>query len=435
MKKLFLAGSIVFISIGFTNAQNLDDIKTQILLRQFKAAKPVIDKAATNEKLAKKPETWILKTNIYTALALDSVNKAQSESLLAEANSAFTKYKELDPTFALMKDNTLTSGPVNLYTNSFKKGVEGFNNQDYQAGFKNFVDAIGYSEFLIKTKITNMAMDTTSILYAGASAQKLKDDEGAKTYFTRLADAKVTSKDYEFLYQYLSNYYLEKKDDANFAKYIALGKSYYPDSKYFPAVEQEYANSKDIYHLSLREGDEMFLKLYPKDEADAPKGDISAFEDKLVAAYTKASEVKPEKAGLAYTNIGNHYINKSVAINKQIVAVSDGMKALAKNAKPDKTGKMPPASKDSLAKRDKLFKDYDASADQAIVYYEKAANAFAKQGTLEQIEKQSYKNSVSYLIDLYAEKKTNAQRLKQTADATKYEAQEKKWNGIYSSIK
>ena len=436
MKKLFLAGSLAIFSAACLSAQDLDAIKTQLMLRQYKAAKPAVDKAIANEKTAKKPETWIMKSAIYMGIAGDSSTpKDQVPGLLQEVKTSLAKYKELDPTYAILaKESSYSVGPFGLYSLAFKEGVEGFNGKTYEKSFSNFKDAVELSDFLIQTKLVTIKMDTTSILYAGASAQNLKDDANAVKYFSRLADANVAGKDFEFLYQYLSSYYMGQKDDANFNKYVNLGKTLYPESKYFPAVIEEYANSKDEYYVNMRKGDEAFLKLYPKDDKDIPTGDVTEVETALVNGYSKAAEAKAEKAGLAYTNIANHFVNKGVAITKKTGAIGDEIKALNRSAKPDKTGKIPPVPKELIAKREALYKEYDGYTDQAIVFYEKAANAFSKQATLENIEKQSYKNAVSYLIDLNAEKKNNSAKTK-PAESAKYAAQEKKWNDVYSKIK
>ncbi|MEO7309550.1 MAG: hypothetical protein ABIX01_04070 [Chitinophagaceae bacterium] len=436
MKRLFLAGSVAFLSLGFVHAQDLDAIKTQVLLRQYKAAKGPLDKAITVEKLTKKPEIWALRATVYSVLAEDSATaKDQQDILRKEAITSFNKYKELDPKYALMADNSYTNGPINLYTAAFKKGVAGFNTKSWSEAFTNFEAAVDYADFLAVTKIISNKMDTTSVLYAGASAQNLKDDDNAMKYFTRLTDANVAGKEYEFMYQFLANYYMNKKDNANFAKYIKLGRSLYPDSKYFPAVEEDYANSKDEYYLNMKEGEDLFAKLYPRDDKDIPQGDMAVeMENKMVAAFNKVAIVKPEKAGLAFTNLGNHYINKSVAINKKINELNDEIKAANKNAKPDKTGKLPPISKEFIATRGGLNTEYHAYTDKAIASYEKAADAFGKKASLENIEKQSFKNSVSFLIDLNAEKKSYTAK-SNPAESAKFAAAEKKWSDMYSKIK
>ena len=436
MKRLFLAGSVALLSFGYIAAQDLDAIKTQVLLRQFKAAKTAIDKAVTVEKLAKKPETWALKSGIYASLATEPTTpKEQIEGFFAESESALEKYKQIDPQFALLlKDNAYSSGPVSLYNYYFKRGVEGFNEKDWKKSFKNFVSSVSLSDFLILTKIATIKMDTTSILYAGASAQNMNDDANAIKYFSRLANEKIVGSDYEFMYQFLVNYYMNQKDDANFGKYVSLGKLLYPGSKYFPAVEEDYANAKDPYYVNMSEGEALFGKLYPKEERDTPQGGVTEMENKMIAAFNKVAEIKADKAGLAFTNIANHYINKGVGINKKINAVNDEIKIFNRAAKPDKKGKFPPVPKELTAKREALNAEYQVQTDLAILNYEKAAEAYGKKATLENIEKQAYKNSVNYLIELNAEKKALYAKSK-PAESAKYAAKEKKWNDIYSKIK
>lgn len=435
MKRLFLSGSVALLSFGFVAAQDLDAIKTQMLLQQFKAAKTAIDKAITVEKQNKKPETWALRSSIYASLANDPTTpKDQIEGLFTESENALNKYKQIDPQFALLKDNAYTGGPASLYGNFFKKGIEGFNEQNWDKAFKNFVSSLEMADFLILNKITTIKMDTTSILYAGASAQNKNDDANAVKYFSRLANEKIAGKDYEFLYQYLANHYMNKKDDANFSNYITMGKSLYPNSKYFKALEEDYANSKDPYYLNMSEGEALFAKLYPKDDKDAPLTEVTEMENKMVAAFNKVAEVKPEKAGLAFTNIGNHFINKGVGVNKKINTLNDEIKTINRAAKPDKNGKFPPIPKELTTKREVLNAEYQVQSDFAIANYEKAAEAYSKKATLENIEKQAYKNSVSYLIDLNAEKKAYFGKSK-PAESAKYAAKEKLWNDVYNKIK
>ncbi len=44
-----------------------------------------------------------------------------------------------------------------------------------------------------------------------------------------LADLKVSGPDYEDIYKFLIQYYSDKKDDANFKKYLAFAKELYPN--------------------------------------------------------------------------------------------------------------------------------------------------------------------------------------------------------------
>ena len=437
MKRLLLAASFGILSLSLVKAQDLETIKKQMLLRQYKAAKASVDKAVTVEKLAKKPEVWAMKVSIYSALADDSATRKNPEQfnvLFNEAANAFKKYKELDPKLELMKDNTYTGGPINLYSSIRNVAFDNFNAKNWDLAHINFVTAIDYSEFLINSKIWGAKMDTISIVYAGASAQNNKNDEAAVKYFTRLADDKIAGPDYEFFYQFLTNYYYQKKDDAYFGKFSALGKSFYPESKYFRDIQEDYANSKDMYLISMNEGGELFDKRYPKNEKDSVQGDITDLENKMIAAYNKAAETKPEKAGLPFTGIGNHFYNKAIGVNKKLNDLSKEISLINKTSKPDKKGKFPPLPKLLSDKRLTLNNEYAANIDLAIANYEKAALAFGKKDKLENIEKQSYKNAVSFLIDLNGEKKRTFAKSK-PAESAKFAAMEKKWTDVYSNIK
>ena len=96
------------------------------------------------------------------------------------------------------------------------------------------------------------------------------------------------------------------------------------------------------------------------------------------------------------------------------------------------------ASKEDIAKRDMLDKKYSETLDGAREPYEKVAAIFAGKPKSEDKnqamrDKQQYKKAVSYLADIYANKRINAKG--KPADIAKYTAEEKKWNDLYESIK
>jgi hypothetical protein len=110
-------------------------------------------------------------------------------------------------------------------------------------------------------------------------------------------------------------------------------------------------------------------------------------------------------------------------------AIREKNKAKAPAAKP---GAKPAAVKtdpEDAAKRDELTKRYDEAADKAREYYEKAVAIYSKVATPSLIEKQQYRNAVSYLIDLTTEKKNNSKGTPAMYD--KWEKEEKKWSDLY----
>jgi hypothetical protein len=450
MKKLILGSFMTIAAFGIVRAQDMGDINKSMLLQKYTDAKPLVDKAETNDKLNTKPELYAIKTNLYANLAKQpGVTPENAVAYRATALAAWDKYKSMDPALATLKENV--NGPVALYSMYITEAIGKFNAKDWPTAYSDFKTSADISDVLIAHKLINMSFDTTANLYAGASAQNLKKDDDAVMMFTKLADKKIAGPDNEFLYQYLANYYMDKKDEANFKKYVDLGKSLYPNSKYFAAIEGDYirqsgdfnkvvaynetkiaANPND-YTLVFDLGADIYNYLNPKDTTKAPKGDVSGLEAKMVNAFTKASQLKPE-AGMPNSILGNFYYNKAVMISSvDIKAVNAAMKNANAGIKPDKNGKLPPIPKELITKREDLYKQYDAYEDTAMIYYEKAAVAFGKADKVEAFEKQHYKNAVNYLIELNDDKKTS--NAKKPAEAAKYAAASKKWSDVYDKIK
>lgn len=442
--------SIIAFAVFTVSAQDIETIKQLTVLQKYKDAKVQIDKALQSEKTAKKAEPWMLKSTIYSALAADnSISKDEAATLQTEAANALKKYMELDATNNLFTDPIYAGTAGSIYGNYYNVGIKHFNAKEWEQAYEGFKNASEISDILIKHKIASMSLDTNALLLAGASAQNAKKDDQAAAMFTRLSDAKITGADNEFVYQFLVNYYMNKKDEANFKKYVQVGKELYPKSKYFPGVEFEYVrNNGDFnklveyyeskiaaepnnYDFSYDLGTEIYDHLYPKDTAKSPKGDLSGLETKMIQTFEKAATLK-ESAGMPYAIIGNHFIKKSEMVNDAIRGIGDQIRALNKNAKPDKNGKLPPAPKELLAKRDELYKQYDALIDQSATYFEKAADRFSKNGQLDNLEKSFYRNSVNNLIEIYGLKKSNAKG--NAAEVTKYTAAEKKWKDAYSHL-
>jgi hypothetical protein len=453
MKKAAIA-ALVGVSLAHgLQAQDLESVKKQMLLTRYKDAKTEMDKVAVNPKFSTKPETWLVKAQIFNGLATTKgVSKEDSVAYLKESMAALDKYAELEPSKALAADPKYSDVSRTLYVAYFNSGIGKFNDKQWDSAHSDLKKAAVLSDYLIRSKILNGPIDTNAVMYTGASAQNAKKEDEAVVWYSKLADAKVAGKDNEFVYQFLTDYYLRKRDEANFKKYQQVGLQLYPQSKYFGAVADDYARgSNDFndvikfqeekikanpsdYDLQYNLGAEIYDHIYPRnsDSVKTVEGNVGEWEQKMVGAMEKAAEAKPEK-GMPYAVIANSYIKKAEALNNKITALSDSIKNVNKGAKPDKTGKLPPAPKDMLTRRDAMYKDYYNLLDQSVNYFEKASERFSKAATLEPIEKSFYKNAASNLIDIYSMKKTNAKG--KPADITKFTAEQKKWEGVYDSIK
>lgn len=445
MKKYFLIPAMLLFAFA-VKAQSYDATKTLLTLTKYKEAKESVDKGMANAKFASKAEAYMLKTAIYAALANDkTTSPADADQYREEAAKAFAKYREMDPSLALLKDPVYQNGPFNLYSAMYTAGYAAYQKKDWEKSFAIFKQTSDLSDLLIKEKIFAVPVDTNCLILAGVTAENAGHKDEAAKYYSRLADIKIGGEGYEAVYRFLVNHYYVAKDMAAFEKYKAIGKELYPKSEYFSYDKVDFAvgleedfdkklkvlndmATADPSNFKVWEsiGEVIFDTLNPRKEGSPKPANADELEKKMVAAFNKANELDPSSE-LPILHLGDHFINKSITINDALKAHNDDMR---KRTKP---GAQP--SKEDLQKRDAIDAQYGEALESAKSPYEKAADLYGKKSNLTLQDKQQYKKAVSYLADIYSYKKVKANKLKATADANKYAAEEKKWNDLYESIK
>lgn len=445
MKKLLFF--TVLFSLGLiAGGQNYETIRNEALLQQFQKAKEDLDKAWSNAKFTSKAEAYILKAYIYASMAMDPKMKGSDEfpKLLSEADAAYKKYKEMDPSLALVTDQIYQSGPINLYSAYFTAGYDDYAAKKWESGYNNLKKAIEYSDLLLEKKLLTASIDTNVLILAGITAENGGHKDDAAKIYSRLAERKITGDGFESVYRFLVSHYFMKKDMAAFEKYKAIGAELYPKSEYFSfdkvdfavglvdnfdaklkAVEEVLAADPNDFKGNEVLGEIIYDTLNPKDENSAMPSNAAELEKKMVAAFNKAAAAKPGYEN-PYLYLGDHFINKAVKVDAERTAFAAEMKTRTKPGQPN--------SKEDIAKRDALDKKYGDALELAHDPYEKATEIFKSRGTLDQKEKQQYKKAASYLADIFAFKKVMATRAK-SPDAAKYAAEEKKWNELWESIK
>lgn len=444
MKKYFLLPTILLFAF-FTEAQNYETAKNLMILGQFRKAKEEVDKNMSNAKYTSKPEAFILKTSIYAGLAVDKTvsTTPEAEQLTTEAEAAFKKYREMEPDLKLMKDPAYQSGPINLYSALYSTGYKDYEKKNWQHGFETYKKAVDLSDLLIKEKIFTVPIDTNSLILAGITAENSNNKDEAAKYYSRLADLKMGGTEYEAVYRFLVNHYFVKKDIPLFEKYKAIGKELYPKSEYFEYDKIDFAAGlEDDFNKKLQSlegmvasdpsnfkaqeliGEIIYDTIHPRKEGGVPPANADELEKKMITAFNKAAEIKPESE-LPFLHLGDHYINKSNKVNDMRTAHVEDMK---KRTKP---GTQP--AKADIQKRDELDEQYGTALELARTPYEKAAAIYSRKSSLTGIEKQQYKKATGYLMDIYGYKKARSKG--KPADAAKYAAEEKKWNDVYESIK
>lgn len=441
--------SIILTFSGWS--QNYDPIKTLVMINQLEKAKADLDKSFTNAKYTSKPEAFILKTVVYASVAnMDGKKDTPAAAqLIEEADAAFTKYRELDPALSLISEPIYQNGIIMLYTNYYSFGYSEYTNKTYEKALEKLKKAIHYSDLLIKQKMLISTLDTNVLILAAITAETggFKDDAAA--YYAKLADAKVGGDGYEGVYRYLVTYHFGKKKMDSFEKYKKLGKEVFPKSDYFDfdkvdfaaglvntftekivAIDEVLASDPTNFKANQVLGEIIYDTLNPSDEKGMvlPEN-FNELEKKMIDAFTRSSKTRPDyEIPLLY--IGDHYINKASRIEEKRNKHAQDMKARTK------PGTM--ASKEDVAKRDALDREYGETLELAKDPYLAAAVIFANRAAekeLESRDKQQYRKVAGYLSDIYGLKKIMANKAKNLTDKTKWEAEEKKWNDRYESIK
>lgn len=447
MKSYFLLLAVVFTAATTAVAQNYDPVKTLVMLNQLDKAKTDIDKAFTNTKYTSKPEAFILKSVVYSGLANTDGKKGTpvAEQLFAEADAAFAKFKEMDPSMALLSDPMYQNGAVNLYSTYYTAGYTEYSKKNWSDALTKLKKAIDYSDILIKLKLLPSVLDTNVLILAGITAESGGFKEDALEYYKKLANAKVGGEGFEGVYRYLITYSFGKKDMESFERYKSLGKEVFPKSDYFDydkvdfavglasgfeeklkAIDELLATDPDNFKANQVLGEILYDTLDPREQEAVLPANYAELEKKMINAFSRAAKARPGYE-IPFLYIGDHFINKASIVSEKRDQHARDMKARTK------PGTM--ASKEDIAKRDALDKEYGETLEGAKEPYEAAAAIYAAKAELDIRDKQQYKKATSYLADIFAFKKAMAGKVKNTADQAKWAAEEKKWNDRYESIK
>ncbi len=232
MKKILLSFVLAFCTM-YLMAQDEAVIQLYVTQKQYEKAKDQVDKWLANPKLKDKDKAtaYLWKLTVYGNIYADSSLSSKYPDAADQAMDAFAKYQAIDPSLKQMREGNFAGGLGSIYNASFNKGRAAFQNKSWQEAFKQFSTAERIGEFLLTNKLssTTSTIDTTTVLYTGYAAQNSQLTDSAAKYYAMLADVKVAAPEYEDIYKYLIQYYSDKKDDANFKKYLAEAKELYPN--------------------------------------------------------------------------------------------------------------------------------------------------------------------------------------------------------------
>jgi hypothetical protein len=389
-------------------AQSVDKAKDLLKANNLAGAKDEIDKALMVEKNQKNAEAWYTKVKVYNAIAADNNLKGQYPDALIQSLDALKKYVQYDD-----KKSVLLAAdgykPVNeIYQGLFTLGAANYNAQKWNDAYTDFTNALSAISFMYKQGWIKQNMDTTSTLYAGISAEKSDKRDSALIYYKIIADSGITKiggNDMAEIYKWLSDYYTRKGDKANAAKYIALGKSKYPNDIFYDeleldnlrkvgpkdslfakyeAINKEHPDSS-IYFFNYG------LELYQY-ATDTSSGKKVANSDELIK--------KAQDKLLISTKLNPNYAQANLVLGQ--IAYNEGVEFQT-------LGK--PKGNTNAAEL-KQRQDYRAESakkfDEAIPYLEKVEATLGTQGKLKKADKVALRDSYDMLVTIYESKKDQA---------------------------
>ncbi len=465
-KTIFL---MMLIAAGsWVGAQDIKKVQTAYVINRFDEAKVEIDKVMADPKSLDKAESWYWKATVYAALVKDTAKLAKNPGLEKEANEAFKKYMQLDPEYAIVKDKS-AQGFFDMYASSYYAGIRLFNNKKWDDAVAKFENAIFYIDNIIKNKWAggSITFDTTAVLYTAYalqnSANEPKLDKAtqakrlaqAADYYSILADHKVSGKDYEDIYKFLAMEFTNTKNEAQFNKYLALGRELYPDGPW-DEYEIDYMDKNlDLAHKTqvydkedaagtltemkyLQFGD-LFVKV-KNEEKDLDSAKLHFYTLKAADAFKKAFG-KNAKNGIAAFNVGVIYYNVFSEYEDNYLNNIRNMQGISADRHVEKDPKKKAAAdaklNEQLAPLKKANAEIDkplmANLDMAVEWLEKTYMVLKDKPDRENIEKSVLNKSVDFLANLYAYKRDRA-RGKDAQAFDAYEAKYKQFDLLHNKF-
>jgi len=460
MKKLLLLCSIAGV-ITTTQAQDyFKTVKNYATLGQMEGAKTELDKVMADPKAQAKPDGWMWKAKIYAAFFKDSALRYKYPHSEIAADEAFTKYMQQDTALKLMRDMNATDAAFNIYAPAFNNGIRCFTAKLWDSAGYYFTYAVKYSDIIFQHKWganTNIAFDTTSILYTGYSYQNAKKPEEAVKFYTRLADNHVKGEGYDDIYKYILVSYSNMKNKAQFDKYLALSKSLYPKENW-EDYELDYMNKNTtlaekaaLYDKEdaagtlsatkyLHFGD-AFANLSKEEKAGLDSLKQDGYQRKAADAFKKASDRTPDD-GIAPFNVGIIAYNQFGLYDDRMHDNIRRLQDMNTNHDVEKDPKKRPAAEAAFKKQLDSVRAINtameaplmSSVEESITWLEKSYNILKDKANRTPLEKNCLNKTVDFLSNLYLYKRDKV-RGKDPKKYDEFDAKYKVYDALHDKFK
>jgi hypothetical protein len=290
------------------------------------------------------PSTYLIQ-DLSSLIALDSKDIVDPNTIKKDELPKHAEENE----YAELMENVLNSKtyqvPFKYYTyfydlgaNYFNSAAQNNNKQNFYKALQMFKNSYQIGRYIYANKWGLSELDTQLVLTMGKAALNAGKKAETATYFKKLADANITGTvndktSYQLPYQWLSYYYKENKDDANFIKYSSMGKIFFPKDDYYDAVMLDYYRDKKDYDALFKKYDEIitaypdsvqyhsnyaneaFIYVYNSDAGTT----INNRETLLKNVGTELQKVLTKRPNDVNTNwlLGQYYFNAAIDLKEQ----------------------------------------------------------------------------------------------------------------------
>ena len=405
MKRILLSLLLAVVCSGLF-AQSVDKAKDLLKANKFVEAKDEIDKALLVDKNQKNAEAWYTKVKIYDTIGTNAQLKVQYPDALVQSLDAlknYVKYSDKKSALIIAEDGYR---PLNvIYPGLFQAGVSNYEAQKFDQSLVDFRAAVSAIDFMYKQGWIKQSMDSTSLLYAGISAEKSGKRDDALVFYKTIADSGITKiggNDMAEIYKWLSDYYTRKGDKVEAAHYIALGKSKYPTDLFYDEMSLEQLRKDGPK-------DSLFAK-YEQINKEHPDSAIYFFNYGL-ELYQYSSDTSSGKRVANYEELTKRAQDKlqtCVKLNPSFPQAYLVLGQISYNQGVEYQVLGKPKG-NTNAEELKQRQDYRALAakrfDEAIPYLEKVDQLLGSQGKLKKADKVALRESYDMLVTIYEAKK------------------------------
>ena len=440
----------IMLAMHTVQAQDFDKVKTNLLLGRTDDAKADYDKILTKKaNLVGTAAAYYWKSKIYSAYNKEAVKYPNAYN---ETRKALEEYMKAEPSLQLAKDNGQEPF-FDIYSKSFKGGVDSFNVKAWKGAAEYFIDVVKYSDIIFSQgwASSKQKFDTTALIYAGYSSQNAGNLEETIFYYKRLVDNKVATPELVDVYRYLLIQLIDKKDKAQFDTYLALSAAAYPNESWV-----EYGTDFIDKNLSIDEKVAMFDKLVAggtiselecqmfgdmfmagKSAEGVSQDNADKYTSKASEAYKKAYTMNTKNYAAAFNAGISHYnayavLDEKVSVNIKALQTINSTKPVAPKD-PKKKAAFDAFYKAKIDSVRKINTSLEApikeNVDAAIEWIDKAYNVIKDKEKLERSEKNVALRSVDFLATLYAYKRDKVRGKDQKA----YDELDAKFN-IYDQL-